>query len=154
MEFRLVLTAGQEPSDSPVWTACIFNAKLNVFLERLKNGLLFSNCRHGKKIAFGLRGCVGEKGYCIHVVEFQKRGLPHAHICFRQWNAKEYYAKIEEEDCSFIDEIACAVVPQTVEFLCKWGMVNNNGNIVPEMQTLPGFDKWGQDQYMLLMELV
>lgn len=153
-EFRRVLTAGQEPSDSPVWTSRIFNAKLNVFLERLKNGSLFSNCRRGKKFAFGLRGGPGDKGYCIHVVEFQKRGLPHAHICFRPWNGKEYDAKIDNEDYSFIDEIACAVVPQSVEFLRKWGMVDSDGKIVPEMQDLPGFEKWGQDQYTLLMELV
>lgn len=91
-EFHRVLTAGQDPSDSPVWTARIFNAlaKLNVLIERLKNGSLFSNCKRDKKFVFGMRGGAGEKGYCIHVVEFQKQGLLHEHICFRPWNAKHY----------------------------------------------------------------
>eukprot|EP00961_Rhodomonas_salina_P016358 220069-Rhodomonas_salina.1 len=65
-EFRRVLTAGQDPSDSPVWTEHIFNAKLKVLMERLKNGSLFSNCKRGKKFAFGMHGGAGEKGYCIH----------------------------------------------------------------------------------------
>eukprot|EP00961_Rhodomonas_salina_P066882 897953-Rhodomonas_salina.1 len=35
-------------------------------MERLKNGSLFSNCKRGKKFAFGMRGGAGEKRYCIH----------------------------------------------------------------------------------------
>ena len=153
-EFRRVLTEGQEASDSPVWTARIFNAKLNILMERLKNGSLFQNCRRGKKFAFGLRGGPGEKGYCIHVVEFQKRGLPHAHICFRPWNAKHYDDLIKDEDYSFVDEIATAQIPKNVQFLRDWGFLDENDEVVPEVLELEGSDKWGVDKYSLLTELI
>eukprot|EP00961_Rhodomonas_salina_P034784 468282-Rhodomonas_salina.1 len=114
-------------------------------MERLKNGSLFSNCKRGQKFAFGMRGGTGEKGYCIHVVEFQKRGLPQVHICFRPWNAKHYNELITNEDCSFVDEIATAQIPQNIQFLLDWGFLNENDEVVPEIMELEGSDKWGVD---------
>ena len=52
---------GQNASDRPDLT-CHFKEKLHYILEALRNGLL------------------GRKVYVMYVVEFQKRGLPHAHI--------------------------------------------------------------------------
>ena len=53
---------GQNASDRPDLTCRIFKEKLHHILEALRNGLL------------------GRKVYMMYVVEFQKRGLPHAHI--------------------------------------------------------------------------
>ena len=109
-EFRRVLTMGQKASDSPVWVARVFNAKLNSFMERLRNGSLFYNCREDDKFLFAMRGGLGEIGYCIHVIEFQLRGMPHAHICFRPWNGAIFDKMIEEGDLRFVDKVATAQV--------------------------------------------
>ena len=109
-EFRRVLTLGQKASDSPVWVARVFNAKLNSFLERLRNGSLFYNCTEENKFLFSLRGGLGETGFCIHVIEFQLRGMPHAHICFRPWNGAIFDELIEHNDLEFVDKVATAQV--------------------------------------------
>ncbi len=56
---------GQNASDRPDLTCRIFRAKLQMMMESLKKGLL------------------GKKTYHMYVVEFQKRGLPHAHLALR-----------------------------------------------------------------------
>ena len=56
---------GQNASDRPDVTCRVFHQKLKKILNTLRQGLL------GKKI------------YLLHVVEFQKRGLPHAHLALR-----------------------------------------------------------------------
>ena len=52
-------------SDRPDLTCRIFRAKLTHLVDALRRGLL------------------GQKVYLMYVVEFQKRGLPHAHLAFR-----------------------------------------------------------------------
>jgi hypothetical protein len=56
------LLLGQTAKDRPQLVTCVFNLKLNTFLRDIKDGVL------GNVIAK------------IWVIEFQKRGLPHAHI--------------------------------------------------------------------------
>ena len=57
------LEPGQTPNDRPDICARVFNQKLDAIKEDItKKGVL------GKHLAH------------VHVVEFQKRGLPHAHI--------------------------------------------------------------------------
>ena len=152
-EFKRVLMPGQTAYDSPVWTARIFTAKLSAFIARLRNGSLFYNCRRGRKFAFSLRGGPGLQGYDIHVVEFQKRGMPHAHICFRPWNGSEYEARMERGDFGFVDEIVTAECPDSVDFLRRWGMVLENDEIHGELLKLSGSDRWGQNATELLYEI-
>lgn len=61
-EIQKSLPFGQMASDRPDIVTRIFNAKLNEMLNDLKRGLL------GVQVAR------------VHVIEFQQRGLPHAHI--------------------------------------------------------------------------
>lgn len=61
------LRPGQTWADVPLVVARVFAQKLSLLLERLKD--LFPN--------------VGNRKYVIRVVEFQKRGLPHAHILIK-----------------------------------------------------------------------
>ena len=62
-EIRENLLPGQQPNDRPDLISRVFYAKLNDLLARIKKGQIF-----------------GKVAAVIHVVEFQKRGLPHAHI--------------------------------------------------------------------------
>jgi hypothetical protein len=57
------VSPGQSPQDRPDLVACVFKAKL----EDLKD-LLFKRKLFGEVVAH------------VHVIEFQKRGLPHAHF--------------------------------------------------------------------------
>lgn len=66
-EITSQLHAGQDFSDVPVVVTRVFKRKLTVLLDTLKT--MFPN--------------VGHPIYDIHVIEFQKRGLPHAHILIK-----------------------------------------------------------------------
>ena len=61
-EIQNALLNGQEPSDRPDLVVRVFHAKLRSLIQDLKNGVL------GAMAAF------------LYTIEFQKRGLPHAHI--------------------------------------------------------------------------
>ncbi len=76
---------GQNASDHPDLTCRIFRAKLQKMMESLKTGLL------------------GEKIYHMYVVEFQKRGLPHAHLALR--------VTPQPQTTDQIDDIVSAEIP-------------------------------------------
>ena len=61
-EIQNTLLNGQEPSNHPDLVVCVFHAKLCSLIQDLKNEVL------GAMAAF------------LYTIEFQKRGLPHAHI--------------------------------------------------------------------------
>jgi Cdc6-like AAA superfamily ATPase len=63
-EIQQSTPAGQNPS--PIMCARVFQLKLLELLRDVRRGLYFGECV-----------------YVLHVIEFQKRGLPHAHIAFR-----------------------------------------------------------------------
>ena len=62
-EITQALLPGQSAADRPDLLARVFKLKLDMLLEELYKDGIF-----GKVIAH------------LHVIEFQKRGLPHAHI--------------------------------------------------------------------------
>ncbi len=101
---------------------------------------------------FSLSRGPGLQGYDIHVVEFQKRGMPHAHICFRPWNGSEYEARMEQGDFEFVNEIVTAECPDSIDFLRRWGMVLENDEIHGELLKLSGSNGWGQNATELLYE--
>lgn len=63
-EIRSVLCVGQNVSDIPVAVAHVFKSQLQKVLSVLCNNF-------------------GQTVYLICVVEFQKRGFPHAHIILK-----------------------------------------------------------------------
>ena len=81
--------SGQNASDRPDVTCRVFHQKLKKILNTLRQGLL------------------GNKIYLLHVVEFQKRGLPHAHLALR----------VEPQPLTTdqIDEVISAEVPPESE---------------------------------------
>ncbi len=87
-EIRAALEPGQEPSDRPDIVCRVFYQKLRAFLKDLDKHPLF-----GKRIAH------------VHVIEFQKHGLPHAHILI--WVQNEH----QPRDGDDIDAIIRAEIP-------------------------------------------
>jgi hypothetical protein len=66
-EITSQLRPGQNWSDAPIVVVCVFKQKLRILLNALKT--MFPNA--------------GKPVYTIYCVEFQKRGLPHAHILIK-----------------------------------------------------------------------
>ena len=66
-EIESQLLSGQDFTDVPVVVCRVFHQKLHVLLKTLKS--MFPNA--------------GRQIYCISSIEFQKRGLPHAHILIK-----------------------------------------------------------------------
>lgn len=69
-ELRSRLFPGRRAEDDPVMVAQFFEARLRKFLKLLEHGLL------------------GEYVFAIVVIEWQKRGLPHAHILLKVRNKR------------------------------------------------------------------
>lgn len=80
-----------ESADRPELISRVFNIKLKALIKRIIDDQVF-----GKVIAF------------LEVIEFQKRGLPHAHILI--WFAPEDKPRTPED----IDSIVCAQLPDEV----------------------------------------
>ncbi|KAJ9556655.1 hypothetical protein OSB04_011269 [Centaurea solstitialis] len=87
------LLPGQTPQDRPDLVARVFCAKL----EDLKDQLFRKHI-------------LGEVGAYVYVIEFQKRGLPHAH--FLMIMKPEY--KITNAD--HYDKIVCAEIPDSIKY--------------------------------------
>lgn len=81
------LRPGQSPSDRPDIVARVFKFKLDEMMNDIKGGL------------FGPVLCM------VHTIEFQKRGLPHAHILMTLQNGHK------PVDAASIDRIVCAQLP-------------------------------------------
>jgi hypothetical protein len=98
-EIKAALREGQTAFDCPDYVC-------EVFHNRLKN--IMHNIRNGKY--FGGR----ELDYDIHVIEYQERGLPHAHVVFKLKNTGIDYA--DPESCAkFVDEHIQAFIPPLPE---------------------------------------
>lgn len=67
-EIQSKLLIGQTAFDRPDLVDIVFHAKLNALVHNLRNGKYFGN----KKTV-----------YILYVIEYQNRGLPHAHIVCR-----------------------------------------------------------------------
>ncbi|KAG5563862.1 hypothetical protein RHGRI_000157 [Rhododendron griersonianum] len=92
-EIKDSLKQGQLAQDRPDLTARVFRAKLKDLKDQL-----FKKCIFGKVAAH------------IHVIEFQKRGLPHAHMLI-----------ILKSDCKItnsdkFDQFVCAEIPNPNQF--------------------------------------
>ncbi|XP_042233760.1 uncharacterized protein LOC121873947 [Homarus americanus] len=79
------LAPGQESHDRPDIVARVFRLKVKKFMEHMKKGIF------------------GTLQAWLYTVEYQKRGLPHAHFLF--WIAPEHKIKAEEYDLAISAEI-------------------------------------------------
>jgi len=87
-EITAELFPGQTAQDRPELVARVFKLKLNALLHDLTKNNVF-----GRTVAF------------IYVIEFQKRGLPHAHILIILDSRDKPRTPAE------IDSIVCAEIP-------------------------------------------
>ncbi|KAE8739271.1 hypothetical protein FOCC_FOCC015231 [Frankliniella occidentalis] len=71
-------THPDNPSGEPAVISRVFQLKLLELLRDLKSGAFF-----------------GKKAYIIYVIEFQKRGLPHAHVAFRVENGAMQTSEVD-----------------------------------------------------------
>ncbi len=69
-------------------TVPVFKSRLDKFKTNIRNGKLFK---------------VREVIYIIHVIEYQYRGLPHAHMVFRVDNTHDIDANNQEDLIDLVD---------------------------------------------------
>ena len=79
----------------------VFHARLEALVHNLRKGKYFDS----KLI------------YIIRVIEYQFRGLPHAHIVFRLENGPNH--QNVEECTSWIDKYICTSMPNIIENSCE-----------------------------------
>ncbi|XP_073394992.1 uncharacterized protein [Physcomitrium patens] len=80
------LELGQNPPDRPDIVVRVFELKLRALMDEITKKNVM-----GETIAF------------CYTIEFQKRGLPHAHILL--------WLKDKVNDCDLVDKIVCAEIP-------------------------------------------
>jgi hypothetical protein len=91
-EIQERLLEGQTAYDRPDIVVRVFREKLRRFIHNLKLG-----CYHGGTMVNGkfVPGKTGQMVFIMHVIEYQHRGLPHAHIVYRLADAPE---KVKRDD--------------------------------------------------------
>ncbi|KAM0887151.1 hypothetical protein ACQ4PT_029235 [Festuca glaucescens] len=90
----LLLEPGQKPHDRADIIVRVYHMKLQEHLDDIKSGLVY-----------------GPVNAVLHTVEFQKRGLPHAHILI--W-LKGDNREVSAETIETIDGFICAEIPDRV----------------------------------------
>ncbi|XP_071715040.1 uncharacterized protein [Rutidosis leptorrhynchoides] len=88
IEGMLCFIEGQRASDRPEIVARIFKQKLDNLMNDIMKGNIFGTCEAG-----------------IHIMEFQKRGLPHVHILI--WLTRAYKCKTPDD----INDLISAEIP-------------------------------------------
>jgi hypothetical protein len=86
---NIVPNDGQTAFDRPDVTTAVFKSRLDLMKKNIRNGKYFG----GREIT-----------YTFHLIEYQFRGLPHAHIVLRLADAPDIEGKNGEELISFINK--------------------------------------------------
>lgn len=117
-EIQKSINEGEKVQDRPDICNRVFQLRLNFLLKELKSGKMF-----GKII------------YILHVIEFQKRGLPHAHICFKI----ESNGPVEQGK---IDLVVRATIPSESEKRLRDLVLDHmiHGPACQDRKSLPCFD--------------
>jgi hypothetical protein len=135
-----MLLPGQTAFDRPEVTVRIFHEKLKRLLENLRNGHYFGD----SLIIYELR-----------VIEYQHRGLPHAHLVFKLSDTPDRENIVD--CCNWIDEWILAEMPDPVKEPELYSKVNNHmlhkcsKNIVNGCINKSGFCKRGFSNEDLIM---
>ena len=130
-ELESELEGKQDPFDRAGLTAEAFHGKLEALLARLRTGSIFRNVGRPIELGNGHFECRFEikgGGYLIWSIEYQGRGLVHAHIIWRPAKMPEGF------ECGFapgqrldwVDEWVCARIPDE-DMLRKFEMLGPAG---------------------------
>ncbi|XP_066384732.1 uncharacterized protein [Miscanthus floridulus] len=95
-----IIEPGQKPSDRADIIVRVFNMKLEDQLHDIKSGKAFGPC-----------------SAVLHTVEFQKRGLPHAHIIL--WVS----ADTSQPTSAYVDSFVSAEIPDPKEDPLRYALV-------------------------------
>jgi hypothetical protein len=115
-EIQERLHEGQTAFDRPDIVVRVFREKLRRFIHNLKLG-----CYHGGTMVNGkyVNLPSDKMVYIMHVIEYQHRGLPHAHIVYRLADAPE---KVKKDDSP---EIIGEKMEEQIKYID--GYVDENG---------------------------
>jgi hypothetical protein len=91
------LINGQLAYDCPDVTVSVFKSRLDQIKTNIRHGKYFQSC---------------EVVYSFHVIEYQYRGLPHAHMMLRLDNAHDIDANNHEDLFDFVIRNFVAEMPQ------------------------------------------
>jgi hypothetical protein len=91
------LLTGQTAFDRPDVTVPVFKSRLDKFKTNIRNQKYFQS---------------REVIYLLHVIEYQYRGLPHAHMVFRLNNAQDTNASNQNDLFEFVDQNFTAEMPR------------------------------------------
>ncbi|XP_071688317.1 uncharacterized protein [Rutidosis leptorrhynchoides] len=114
---RYLEPLGLKPEDMPDISSRVFKIKLDCLINQIRDGTLFGNL-------------IGE----LYVIEFQKRGLPHVHICLF---LEKMYRVPNVND---IDDLICAEIPNKDEEPELYQLVSDfmmHGPCGPEHPKMP-----------------
>ena len=145
------LPAGCAFYDAPEVPCRVFKGKLEALLQGLRCGsiwgprTLVSDVDGERVYKYQVHGRTGGSGYLIYVIEFQSRGLPHAHIVARPMDmpaGSECFGGAEPGTAQrWVDEFVCArkptrdVLPGRVRNAAmewRWGCGGDDGhNLAP-----------------------
>ena len=138
------LPAGCAFYDAPEVPCRVFKGKLEALLQGLRCGsiwgprTLVSDVDGERVYKYQVHGRTGGSGYLIYVIEFQSRGLPHAHIVARPMDmpaGSECFGGAEPGTAqAWVDEFVCARKP-TRDVLVEYGMLQLNGDGDAEVTT-------------------
>ncbi len=97
LEIQSQLINGQTAFNRPDVTVPVFKSRLDKFKTNIRNGKYFE---------------LHEVICIIHVIEYQYRGLPHAHMVFRLDNAHDIDANNQEDSIDFVSRNFIAELPR------------------------------------------
>jgi Helitron helicase-like domain at N-terminus len=146
-EIQERLHIGQTAYDRPDIVVRVFREKLRRFIHNLKLG-----CYHGNKVVDGkfVNGKKGQMVYIMHVIEYQHRGLPHAHIVYRLIDAPDKVLKDDSPEVvtekqnnhikyidGYIDDDNVEHLPEIVAY--RPGKIKGN-NLTPDQEAQNIYD--------------
>lgn len=120
-EITAALEPGQTWEDRADVVNRVFQLKLRAFVQDVREGTFFKD----------KNGAPWKAKYIMYVVEFQKRGKPHAHITMRLAGTEEDMPKSAEA----VDALIWARIPEVDKCDCSFGA----GLIGPPLPPPPGF---------------
>jgi hypothetical protein len=104
-EIQEALLAGQTAFDRPDICCRVFKHRLDAFLHNLSAGKYFDSQSDSNDSNYVRREVV----YCVRVIEYQFRGMPHVHIIIKLSNTPDPESP---QDCSaFIDSLLSCQYP-------------------------------------------